>query len=84
MSKNESVKAQLDFIKGIIDGDGSYINTDKAKCVVLYSGSLIMLEGLKSKFSSTYLYISAIGLFSVLKVSILMAIGLLSPMPYAT
>ena len=38
----------IDFIKGIIDGDGSYINTDKAKLVVLYSGSLIMLEDIQN------------------------------------
>ena len=38
----------MDFIKGIIDGDGSYINTDEAKFVVLYSGSLIILEDIQN------------------------------------
>ena len=36
------------MIKGIIDGDLSYINTDEAKFVVLYSGSLIILEDIQN------------------------------------
>ena len=35
---------RLDYIKGIIDGDGSYIVTEKNRCVVLCSGSISILE----------------------------------------
>lgn len=43
---------RLDYIKGIIDGDGSYITTENTKRICLYSNSMSMLEAIQDTLLS--------------------------------